>query len=328
MERRGLSAIVVTIVLVLVVFIAIMIVFITVSPLFKKSDVDIVPFNTRLEIVREDLCVSGNFLKITVKRATGEESFQGVSIVFDNDSEQHNLLTLGNFASLEKKQIIVNLTNNATNLPIITGWKKISVRPLIDFKPGKTVLGSLEDTYVFTGLEPGCNAFSPPPVLLCGNGRRDAGENCMNCPADFGVCPVCNHNVICDRALGENCSNCPGDCGACPLANTPPYFLVNMPLNGSSLSVSPIVLNVSVFDRDNDFMEVWMYAGRDPNTLASSLVYHNLSVPNGTTLLYSLRALPGTAFLGMVMFLHFDNNSALGENDTFFYDSSGNGNHG
>jgi hypothetical protein len=47
---------------------------------------------------------------------------------------------------------------------------------------------------------------------VCGDNSCDPGEDCMNCPADCGPCPVCG-DLSCDP--GEDCMNCPGDCGQC-----------------------------------------------------------------------------------------------------------------
>lgn len=72
----------------------------------------------------------------------------------------------------------------------------------------------------------------------CGDGACNmaAGESCMSCPADCGMCAFCGNticdpnetcstcpgdcgsccgNASCDSALGESCASCPGDCGMC-----------------------------------------------------------------------------------------------------------------
>jgi hypothetical protein len=74
---------------------------------------------------------------------------------------------------------------------------------------------------------PGDDTESPPetttppdipgeavPVLSCGDGTCDGGEDCLTCPDDCGECPPFCGNGTCDE--GEDCSTCPGDCGECP----------------------------------------------------------------------------------------------------------------
>ncbi|MCB9526878.1 MAG: chitobiase/beta-hexosaminidase C-terminal domain-containing protein [Myxococcales bacterium] len=51
-----------------------------------------------------------------------------------------------------------------------------------------------------------------PPPASCGDATCDAGESCLNCPADCGVC--CGDGA-CTAAHGENCATCLADC-RCP----------------------------------------------------------------------------------------------------------------
>jgi hypothetical protein len=50
--------------------------------------------------------------------------------------------------------------------------------------------------------------------VRCGNGYCVLEENCSNCPADCGACPICGDSS-CNGA--ETCNSCPADCGACPI---------------------------------------------------------------------------------------------------------------
>lgn len=59
----------------------------------------------------------------------------------------------------------------------------------------------------------GADCATPVAPTPCGNGTCGAGETCVNCPADCGVCPPCG-NGVCEA--NETCGGCPGDCGACP----------------------------------------------------------------------------------------------------------------
>ena len=55
-----------------------------------------------------------------------------------------------------------------------------------------------------------------PPSSSCGDWIIDAGENCITCPADVGICTSFCWDGI--QAAGENCINCPADvpvCGMC-----------------------------------------------------------------------------------------------------------------
>ena len=50
-------------------------------------------------------------------------------------------------------------------------------------------------------------------VVMCGNQKCEAGEDCTNCPADCGECPASCGDGKCDA--NEMCNNCAQDCGSC-----------------------------------------------------------------------------------------------------------------
>ncbi|MBM4353519.1 MAG: hypothetical protein FJ109_06930 [Deltaproteobacteria bacterium] len=50
-------------------------------------------------------------------------------------------------------------------------------------------------------------------VVLCGNQKCEAGEDCKNCPQDCGECPVACGDGKCEA--DEMCNNCAQDCGEC-----------------------------------------------------------------------------------------------------------------
>ncbi len=48
---------------------------------------------------------------------------------------------------------------------------------------------------------------------MCGDGKIDPGENCLNCPKDVGICSAsCGNGKV---ELAENCLNCPEDIPIC-----------------------------------------------------------------------------------------------------------------
>jgi len=61
----------------------------------------------------------------------------------------------------------------------------------------------------------GCaGGVTPPPPPVCGDGKRDPGETCENCPRDVGACatPRCGDG---NPDPGETCVTCPEDVGIC-----------------------------------------------------------------------------------------------------------------
>jgi hypothetical protein len=113
--------------------------------------------------------------------------------------------------------------------------------------------------------------------------------------------------------------------------NQAPNIALNTPPNGSSTSNNWAVLNATVTDADNDTTTVYFYANNNSNGLNASegLVYSAENVANGTSVTYNLTALPlKSSEEGLALLLHFDNRSEYGENGTYAYDFSANGNNG
>ena len=58
-----------------------------------------------------------------------------------------------------------------------------------------------------------CVACPGDCPCTCGDGQCTAGETCLSCPADCGG--SCCGNGTCEDALGEDCNSCLDDCGDC-----------------------------------------------------------------------------------------------------------------
>jgi hypothetical protein len=109
-----------------------------------------------------------------------------------------------------------------------------------------------------------------------------------------------------------------------------PYFVLNSPANASVDSASYQLLNVTVYSNTGDTMTVWFWGSNQSDFNGSnSLLYVAYDVANYSNLTYNWTSpvvVPGDNDL--VLLLHFDNRSEFGENNSFVYDFSGNGNNG
>lgn len=70
------------------------------------------------------------------------------------------------------------------------------------------LIGIINDTIIINPID------TIIPLVSCGNGTIDTGENCSNCPADVGICIswVCWDGIQSDW---ESCNNCPIDIPSC-----------------------------------------------------------------------------------------------------------------
>lgn len=106
-----------------------------------------------------------------------------------------------------------------------------------------------------------------------------------------------------------------------------PYTTLNNPANASlfALDIFNITLNVTIVDDDGEAQQVSIYVVNSTDTANTYdyIIYRNDSVANGTQITYNLTTLPiDSRSDGLVLLVHFDNNSKYGENGTRAYDAS------
>jgi len=106
---------------------------------------------------------------------------------------------------------------------------------------------------------------------------------------------------------------------------TAPYAILNAPANASNfdLDIFNILLNATVFDDDNDLIDVLIYGvnSTDTSNFYNYLLFKELGVSNGSQVTHNFTSLPIDPNLGSLVGLwHFDNLSEFGENQSFIYD--------
>ncbi|MBI2451570.1 right-handed parallel beta-helix repeat-containing protein [Candidatus Pacearchaeota archaeon] len=116
-------------------------------------------------------------------------------------------------------------------------------------------------------------------------------------------------------------------------SSTPPYVILKKPDNNSlfGLGVFNIILNATVFDINNDAIDVFIYGvnSTDTTNFYNYLLHKQLNVSNGSTITYNFTALPvDKNSAGLRVLYHFDNLSQYQESEAKSYDFSGNNNNG
>jgi len=109
--------------------------------------------------------------------------------------------------------------------------------------------------------------------------------------------------------------------------NDIPSFELTYPSNSSTVPNHWTNLNVSVNETGNLDIKIFANSNSSRLNLQDSLVFHTLNASENIS--YRLTTIPiQHDDDGLVALYHFDNRSEFGENDTFVYDFSGNGNNG
>jgi len=100
------------------------------------------------------------------------------------------------------------------------------------------------------------------------------------------------------------------------------------------LTIGGSTSGVRIFNGSIDEVAIWnrSLTDQEVNILydkgRDKLLYTNKSVANGTEINYNLTTMPLSVQDDMVLLMHFDNDSAYGENDSHVYDWTGLGNNG
>jgi hypothetical protein len=190
-NKRGLSDIVVSVLLILLVLSAIAIIWTFVRPvvLGASKDVRTDDFTTKLEVYpQEDL---NGALKFTVKRGAGKGDLAGFYVSYQDstgkaitDNVNYSQVALG---ELEAKTVYFNYTDAG-----LADVKKISIVPLFhlsdnSIETGKNVVVKQIGGYV-NDVGPTSGNSNPSS---CGNGNIDSGEECegnnLNLQSCFGL---------------------------------------------------------------------------------------------------------------------------------------------
>ncbi len=211
MDRKGLSEVVTTLIIILLVLVAIGIVWVVVSNILSSGtqQIGLEQFSIDINFVKAS--INGNVVTLTVKRAAGAGNVTGVKFIISDGSNSEEFTKTGNINELDTKTFTVTTTLNPVDI------KSASVVPIF-VRNGEDTFGDLTDTYTFAGGSSGNG------VPVCGNAACESGETEMSCPADcISGGAVCG-NSQCES--GETTMNCPSDCGigacvpACTGSNT------------------------------------------------------------------------------------------------------------
>jgi flagellin-like protein len=229
-NKRGISNIIATLLLVLLAIVIIGVVWVIVRNLVSSSSQGISLGGLTLNLKIEQAVKGGNNLSVTVQRQPGAGNLVGVNFVVSDGSiyeaiKQNTSLGIyeGNSFTLFPKQVNISLA------------KTVSVAPIyISENGGIQQTGSITDTYTFGnssisgtgssggngggngGNNGGGNGGGNGGSNSCGDGICNNGDTCSTCPTDCGICG--NSGGYCGDGIcnnGETCSTCPTDCGIC-----------------------------------------------------------------------------------------------------------------
>ncbi len=163
-SKRGLSAVIVTLLLVLLSIVLIGIVWVVISNLVSSNSQQVSLaskcLGSGLKITSFQCTSSGNECNVTVKRTSGNDEIGGVRILFSNDNDDSNFSdSQGNLITLSSKKVVVGYLG-------VTNITHISAAIYFNYS-GKIYPCSITSSELVGSVSSGgtsAGGLSPPPL--------------------------------------------------------------------------------------------------------------------------------------------------------------------
>ena len=140
-NKRGISGLVTTLIMVLLVLVSIGIIWTVIKNILSGGVEQISLGQLTIDLKIKEAKIEGSDLIVRVGRSVGEGSLVGVKFAVSNDSLTKVVEKSTNINELEDETF--NLGSNVSSI------KEVSVAPIIKSETGKEVTGNIADTFKF-----------------------------------------------------------------------------------------------------------------------------------------------------------------------------------
>jgi hypothetical protein len=189
MDKKGLSGVIVTLLIIVISVILIFAVGIIINNFVTKgsADISLTKYTIDMKIKTASLNYDNSTATVRVKRELGSGNLVGLKFIFEDDKSSDLFeRRFTNFQELEEKTFYINVTgeNSGLNLYKIS---KVSIAPIIVLESGKEVIGRVSDSY--GGLDRGLGDVTqeePEPEICQSN---------LDCGTDYFM----NGTEYCDE---------------------------------------------------------------------------------------------------------------------------------
>ncbi len=197
MGKRGLSAVVTTLLVILLAIVAIGIVWVVIRNVVSQGSEDIALEKFTLDIAIKYAYVDGDNIKVGIRRSAGEGTLSGLKFVFKNSSTSVSVEKDSSLGQLEEGVY----TFSSSEVPGINSGDDVSVAPIYVSSSGSKQTLDITDTEEISS--------QAPPIIIGGEG--DQGDGTNDSGDGSGDETVCG-NGICET--GEDALSCPDDCSS------------------------------------------------------------------------------------------------------------------
>jgi len=194
MNKKGLSGVVITLLIIVISVILIFAIGIIINNFITKGSADIstTKYTVNVKVKTASLDYTNGTATLRVKRDLGAGNLVGLKFIFEDDKGSDLFeRRFVDFQELEEKTFVINVIgeNSSLNLYKIT---RVSIAPIIILESGKEVIGMVSETY--GGLDKGLgnvSAEEPEPEICQTN-------------SDCGIDYLLNGTEYCDEQANAN----------------------------------------------------------------------------------------------------------------------------
>jgi hypothetical protein len=200
-NRRGLSTIIITLILIVLSLVAIGAIWLVVNNLLKDKANQVGTSGLTLDLEIEHVYQQNDSLNVGVKRNVGEGTITKLNFVF-SDGESSTVITREvNLSELDSRDFVFQFSNlNITNI------KSISIAPVFLSNSGTEMMGSIKDTYTVSNNSQILNNVPCLPVN-CSSLGYNCGSWSDTCDQTLN-CGYCNSTQICSSGICTNNVSC------------------------------------------------------------------------------------------------------------------------
>ncbi|MDD5012400.1 MAG: LamG domain-containing protein [Candidatus Nanoarchaeia archaeon] len=208
-SRKGLSTIIMTMIIIFVSLVAVGIFWAVINNLLKGGSENIglgkITFSAEISQVHVDNSSNNVSFKITRKVGTGD--IVGMKFIFENSAGQEIATELFELSELASRKFLIHLTMDVSSIT------KISVVPLFKSSKAEYTVGNVVAIYNLKGTE--------SATYICGNGISEPGEFCDSPDLDGATCQslgFMSGTLDCSASCSYNTSQCvsvPSSCDLC-----------------------------------------------------------------------------------------------------------------
>jgi len=228
-DKRGLSAIVATLIIILLVLVAVGIVWVVIRNIITEGAEGIELGRFTFDLSIKSAYIDGTNVKVTVRRSPGGGNLIGVKFIFLNSTD--SIIVNRNIPLTELQERLFSFDSN--DVGDISALQEVSVAPIYESSSGTETVGEITDTATISGSGNGGNGNGGNGGngnggnggnggAVCGDGSLDLGEECDDGNTDDGdgCSSTCQDEGAGQSFCGdgtcdiiEDSSNCPVDCG-------------------------------------------------------------------------------------------------------------------